>query len=161
MAATGMNEQVGLTIALWVFAILLLTRIFIWFRSGPRKPDPWDDSVNSTLENDETPRACIRCLTPQEDLATFCPHCGSAVGDYNNLMPWEMVFSEGEVFRNGLTLRVRQSVPLIAGYIIASTVAFGMMSPLMFFLPVYWFFFYRNISTRRADPPPLTPQVEQ
>ena len=82
-------------------------RLIVWVRDAPVAPDPWDATVEQKLSEPETPEACPHCSTPQSPTAWFCPHCGSAVGRYNNLMPYVSVFSEGEVFRNGVSARFR------------------------------------------------------
>jgi hypothetical protein len=62
----------------------------------------------------------------------FCEHCGSAVGDYNNWMPYVCNFSEGEVFRNGTSGQFRNRPVILAGYFLINL---GMFP---FFAPIYW-----------------------
>jgi hypothetical protein len=93
-------------------------RLIVWVRDAPVTPDPWDAAVAEKLAEPETPEACPHCSTPQSPSAWFCPHCGRAVGPYNNLMPYVQVFSEGEVFRNGVTAQFRNRTLVITGFLL-------------------------------------------
>lgn len=93
-------------------------RLIVWVRDAPVTPDPWDASVAQKLSEPETPEACPHCSTPQSPAAWFCPHCGCAVGPYNNLMPYVQVFSEGEVFRNGVSGRFRNRRLVTIGFLL-------------------------------------------
>ena len=99
MPGTGDPNQVvgGLGIGLLVLAGLW--RLIVWVREAPQKPDPWDAGIERQLEEPESVEICHRCFSPQPPNAWFCEHCGSAVGPYNNLMPYLNAFSEGEVLR--------------------------------------------------------------
>jgi hypothetical protein len=129
-------------------AMVVAPRFFQWLFSGPIKADPWGEKIGADIENAESMPVCHRCLTEHSSIAHFCPQCGAAVGEYNNLLPFDQIFSEGEVFRNGTNLRMRPSVFIIAGYLILSLSAYAV------FAPVYWLAFLRNLF-RRAEPPPL------
>jgi len=96
----------------------LFWRLLVWVREAPTKPDPWDVETDKKLSAEETPQACDHCSTPLSPVAWFCPHCGSAVGPYNNLMPYVMIFSEGEVFRNGVSQRFRNRPLIVIGFIL-------------------------------------------
>jgi hypothetical protein len=99
------------------------------------------------LQADDATLICYRCLTPQSEAAWFCPHCGSAVGPYNNLMPYVQVFSEGEVFRNGVSHRFRNRPLVLAGFILMVPA----INPL--FAPFYWFLLFKNLrQNRRSEP---------
>lgn len=76
---------------------------------------------------------------PQEPGAWFCGNCGSAVGPYNNLMPYLNVFSEGEVFRNGVSSRLRNKPVIFIGYFLISLGSYAI------FAPIYWFFLLSNL----------------
>ena len=93
-------------------------RLIVWVRDAPVTPDPWDAAVEQKLSEPETPEVCPHCSTPQSPAAWFCPHCGSAVGPYNNLMPYVSVFSEGEVFRNGVSARFRNRTLVTVGFLL-------------------------------------------
>jgi ribosomal protein L40E len=128
----------GLTIAgLW--------RLIAWVRDAPVTPNPWDAEVEQKLAEPETVEVCRRCLTKQPPDAWFCAHCGSAVGPYNNLMPYVSVFSEGEVFRSGASGRLRASPLIVCGYLILSLTTLG------FFAPIYWIYFLKNQQRMKAE----------
>jgi len=103
---------------LGLLALAVLWRFIAWIREAPRTPDPWDAEVEQKLQDPETQQICHRCMTPQEPDAWFCKHCGSAVGPYNNLMPFLNVFSEGEVLRNGVSDRFRNRPFIALGYLL-------------------------------------------
>jgi hypothetical protein len=121
-----------------------LWRLIGWIRDAPLKPDPWDAAIEQQLDDPETREVCRHCSTPQEPGAWFCENCGSAVGPYNNLMPFLYVFSEGEVFRNGVSGRFRNKPVIFIGYFLISLGSYAI------FAPIYWFFLLANL-TRKAD----------
>lgn len=127
-----------------------LWRLVIWVGNAPVKPDPWDNAVEQKLQEPDTPEACPHCSTPQQPGAWFCPHCGRAVGPYNNLMPYVQVFSEGEVFRNGTSGQFRNRPLILIGYFLISL---GMFSV---FAPIFWISllqnFKRSAGAREAAP---------
>ena len=98
---------------------------------------------------------CHHCLTQQPPNACFCEHCGSAVGPYNNMMPYLNVFSEGEVFRNGAADRLRSKPLIIAGYLLFS------LSAYVFFAPIFWFFLFKNLKRYREEKPGEQPDGVQ
>ena len=61
------------------------------------------------------------------------------MGPYNNLMPYVHIFSEGEVFRNGVTGRFRNRPFIFIGYVL---ITLG-INPI--FAPIYWFFLLSNL----------------
>ena len=132
LAASDPNLIIG-GFAVSGLVIAALWRLIVWVRDAPATPDPWDAEVEQKLSAPETPEACPHCSTPQSPVAWFCPHCGSAVGPYNNLMPYVQVFSEGEVFRSGISGRVRNRPLVTIGFLL---IILG-INP--FLLPVYGF----------------------
>jgi len=138
------NEIVG---GLGVGLLLLagLWRFIGWIRDAPVRPDPWDAEIEQKLEDPEIREVCRHCSTPQEPGAWFCAHCGSAVGPYNNLMPYLNVFSEGEVFRNGVTGRFRNKPVIMIGYFLISLGSYAI------FAPIYWFFLLSNLNRPAND----------
>jgi hypothetical protein len=107
-------------------------------RDAPSKPDPWDAEVEQKLHEPEAQEVCHHCFDPQPSTAWFCARCGSAVGPYNNLMPYVHIFSEGEVFRNGTSGRFQNRPLILIGYFLISLGSFS------FFAPIYWFSFFLN-----------------
>ncbi len=147
MFGTSDPNQVvaGLGLSFLLFAGLW--RLIDWIREAPPKPDPWDAEVERKLEEPEAVEVCHHCLTQQPPNAWFCGHCGSAVGPYNNMMPYLNVFSEGEVFRNGAEDKLRSKPLIIAGYLLFS------LSAYVFFAPIFWFFLFKNLKRSREEKP--------
>jgi hypothetical protein len=110
-----------------------------WYGQPPTTPDPWEPSVAKELEDPDCMPVCHRCLAPQEHLDWFCPNCGASVGTYSNFLPFVYIFSEGEVFRNGVNQHIRWSALTIAGYFLIS------LSSYLVFAPLYWYFLFKNI----------------
>jgi hypothetical protein len=137
----GTSDPNQIVAGLGVGFLLLagLWRFIGWIREAPRKPDPWDAEVEHRLEDPEIREVCRHCSTPQEPTAWFCENCGSAVGPYNNLMPYLNVFSEGEVFRNGVTDRFRNRPVVLIGYFLISLGCYTI------FAPIYWFLLFSNL----------------
>jgi len=133
--------------------IFALVRIIMWLFEGSRQPDPWDASVTAIVEAPDATRLCHRCLTPHDQTVHFCSECGAAVGDYNNLLPWVNVFSEGEVFRNGANLPVRRSPLVIGGYLFSSLAAYNIFGSGVVFVMlvfIFWFRFFQNLATQKT-----------
>ena len=112
--------------------------LIAWVRDAPAKPDPWDAETAKQLAEPEAVEICPHCLTEQTSAAWFCQKCGRAVGPYNNLMPYVQVFSEGEVFRNGVAGRFRNRPLVLIGFILIS------LSTYFVFAPVYLFLLFRR-----------------
>jgi len=125
-------------IALGGLAAVFFWRLINWVRDAPTRSDPWDAATEQKLSDPEAVEVCHRCFTEQPDHAWFCRHCGGAVGPCNNLMPYVCIFSEGEVFRNGASGRVRRSPLTVAGYMLLSLASFGL------FAPLFWLSFFKH-----------------
>ena len=123
-----------------------------WCFSGPLMPDPWGEQVQAELQSPDSLPVCHRCLHEHAETCHFCPQCGASVGDYNNMLPWEQLFSEGEVLRNGTGANLPRRPWVLVGYVLLSTAAY------LLFAPVYWFFLIRN--WLRPVPPPLHAPAE-
>jgi hypothetical protein len=115
-----------------------------WFSSGPLKPDPWSEEIAGQLRDPDSAPVCHHCLQEQSDTAHFCPQCGTAVGDYNNLLPFERIFSVGEVLRNGINSKVRPSPLVILGYLVLPLFIFWLAAPF------YWYQFLRNCPAKQG-----------
>ncbi len=122
-----------------------LWRLGVWVRSSPVKPNPWSAEIEASLQAEDATPICHRCLTPHSNVAWFCEHCGSAVGTYNNLMPYVYVFSQGEVLRNGVTDKLRADPLIIIGYLIYSSCSY------LIFAPIYWFFLFKNLKKLKLE----------
>lgn len=117
-----------------------------WVREAKDlSPDPWGAEVEKVIQDPQTRPLCHHCLLPQEKEGWFCPECGAATGQYNNYMPWVMVFSQGEVFRAGVNEKFRRSPLIACGYVLCSLACYAV------FAPVYWYFLFKNL--RRAPIP--------
>ena len=119
-------------------ALFIVWRIVVWVREAPVRPDPWDAEVENQLAGPDAVEVCPHCLTEQPSTAWFCQKCGSAVGPYNNLMPYIQVFSEGEVFRNGASGRFRNRPLVLTGFVLIA------LSSSLVFAPVILLFLLAN-----------------
>jgi ribosomal protein L40E len=144
LAASDPNLLIG-GFALGGLVLAALWRLIVWVRDAPVTPDPWDAEVEQKISEPEAVEVCHRCFTGQPPDAWFCAHCGSAVGPYNNLMPYVHVFSQGEVFRNGLNDRLRANPLTIFGYLFYSLASYHV------FAPVYWILFFQQLRQRRQQ----------
>lgn len=136
----------GLAVTLVAFGIAAgIHRLIKSVADTPRTPDPRGEEIEKLVQDSETPEVCPHCSTPQCSTAWFCPHCGRAVGPYNNLMPYIRVFSEGEVLRNGVLDRMKKNPLTILGYVLFSPAEYA------FFAPVFWIFLVRNLSGKRES----------
>jgi hypothetical protein len=126
-------------------AFVFLWRLLVRFRESPKTPDPWGEEIEKQLHEPDAVEICHHCFTPRSLSGWFCEHCGSAVGPYNNMMPFVNVFSEGEIFRNGVNDKLRASPFIIIGYLLFSLSAYA------FFAPIYWFFFFKNLKRLKDD----------
>jgi len=157
LAATGNPDLLIATLALGGLLCVFIWRVIVWVREAPVTPDPWDTETNDKLSDPEIEQACHHCSTPQKCDAWFCPHCGNAVGPYNNLMPFIYIFSEGEVYRNVVNQRFRNR-PLVAIGVILMV-----LGPMMlFFISIhawllglitlyYLFTVFRNLSAEEKS----------
>jgi hypothetical protein len=136
----GEMALVGLLLGLFGYFI-------IWLRRSPITPDPWDQETEKKLHEPDAVEVCHRCFTPKNPDGWFCEHCGCATGPYNNLMPFIYVFSEGEVLRNGVNDRLRNTPLVIVGYLLLSLGAYFV------FAPVYWVALFRNLQRQRTEHP--------
>jgi hypothetical protein len=138
LAASDPNLIIG---GLGAGGLLLaaLWRMIVWVRDAPARPDPWDAEVEKQLSEPDAVEVCPHCLTEQSPTAWFCQKCGRAVGPYNNLMPYVQIFSEGEVFRNGVAGRFRNRPLVLAGFVLIALSANLLFAPiLLFFLLANW-----------------------
>ena len=119
-------------------AALALGRIVRWVMEGKLTPDPWGPEIEEKIQDPRTAPVCHRCFALQEHDGWFCPECGTAVGPYNNYLPFINIFSEGEVMRAGVMDHVRQSPMVVVGFVILS------MSAYLVFAPLYWYFLFKN-----------------
>jgi|SRR4051812_41098202 hypothetical protein len=116
-----------------------------WVMIGKPSPEPWGPEVDAAVHQPEAVPICHRCFAPQDPESWFCPECGAAEGRYNNYLPFINIFSEGEVFRAGVSDNIRPSFLTIGGYLLLSASAYFV------FAPVYWYFLFKNLN-RHAGP---------
>lgn len=130
-----------------VAGLFVLTwRLIVWVREARNTPDPWDTEVDEALRQPEVVEVCHHCFAAQPSAAKFCAECGSAVGAYNNLLPFEYIFSMGETLRTGVVGRYRVNFVTICGFFLWS------LSQYMIFAPIYWFHWIRNLAQMRNQP---------
>ena len=128
----------------WAMTFVIVAVLVVrWFRSGPVAPDPWErpaEGEDVIVVPGDKP-VCHHCFEPQPTPAHFCAKCGAATGPYNNLLPYEQLFSVGEVLRNGAEGRVRKTPLTAIGYFLMSTVEY------LVFAPLYWFRWWKSDRT--------------
>ena len=107
-------------------------------------PDPWDAATDEAVRQPDAVPVCHHCLTQVPPGQWFCETCGCAVGPYNNYMPYLNCFSDGEVYRNGVTDHMRRSALVIAGYLLISFTY-------SFFAPIDWALVFRNLFRDRYE----------
>ena len=146
MLPSDPNEFIG-GLALAGLAAVLFWRLIVLVRDAPVRPDPWDAETERQISAPDAVQTCPHCSTEQPPDGWFCPHCGAAVGPYNNLMPYVHIFSTGEVLRNGTSGLIRFSPLIITGYFLF---ALSQYAPLVILFPVYLFFLFRNLRRSKA-----------
>jgi hypothetical protein len=131
-------------------ALVLLVR---WVKQVQLSPAPWGPEIDEALAQSDATPICHHCFTPQPELpGWFCPHCGAAVGPYNNWMEYVSIFSIGEVLSTGAFHRFSVSALTVVGLLFFS------ISQYLIFAPVYWFWLIRNV--RRMQREAVQPPVE-
>lgn len=145
MIPASHSEMLIANLAIGGLAIGFSLKLIAWVRDAPVTPDPWDAVTEKKLSAPEMEQTCHHCSTPQKSDAWFCPHCGNAVGPYNNLMPFVCVFSMGEVLRNGVTNKTRSNPLIIIGYVIYS------LGNYLLFAPLYWLLFFTNLRASQKE----------
>ena len=128
-------------------AILGVVKLFWSIRNARVTPNPWPEEIEESVHQPEAVPLCHRCFTPQSNKDWFCPNCGTAVGTYNNLMPYVYVFSQGEVLRAGTTERLRPGFLTVAGYLLVSLQGYA------FFAPIFWYFLFKNFRRKAVVSP--------
>ena len=121
-----------------------------WIQDAPATPDPWEREAREAIDSPDVPEVCHHCSASNEPTAWFCGHCGSAIGPYNNLMPYVNAFSLGEVLRNGVFNRMRAKPLIFVGYLLVSLGGVSVAGFRALTL-IYWFFLARNLF--RTRPP--------
>ena len=104
----------------------LLDTIRNWWRRPP-PPDPWDAETEAAVNQEDAVPICHHCTEPQAPGTWFCPQCGTAVGAYNNSMPYLRIFSIGEVLRSGLAPHAQFTLLTIPGYILVALTQYGVL----------------------------------
>lgn len=138
-----------IAIAIVIVVAFAIYRLVQHVRRVVPTPDPWGKEVEISIEAEDATPVCHRCFTGHDPNTWFCPKCGTAVGDYNNILPWVQVFSEGEVLRNSLFDRLRVGALTVAGFFLF-TLALAMLTGIGFLLlPFVWVMFAKNIRRSR------------
>jgi ribosomal protein L40E len=154
IAVSDPNLMIG-GFALGGLVLAAIWRFIVWIREAPTTPDPWDAEVEQQLSEPEAVEVCPHCFTEQPPTAWFCARCGSAVGPYNNLMPYVQIFSEGEVFRNGTSGRFRNRPLILIGYFLITLGTFPLLAP------IYLVSLLLNSKRPSAEPEPAEEQNAQ
>ena len=114
-----------------------------WWLDIPE--DPWSPEIAEAVRKDDAVMVCHHCLEPYEEPPDFCPKCGAAIGPYNNVKPFERIFSIGEVLRNGVRPDAKRSFLTVTGYVLMVPILYGLLAP-VYLLRILWNFCRRNSS---------------
>ena len=117
--------------------------IRVW-RQSLDKPTPWPEELDIAVRAPDAIPVCHRCMTPCELPVWFCPTCGTAIGPYNNILPFVRIFSIGEVLRSGVSSSARFTALTIPGYIFVGLLWGGIFAPLYYIRLVMNFFRIRK-----------------
>ena len=98
---------------------IITARVRAWWRF-PDSPTPWPEELDIAVRAPDAIPVCHCCTTPCELPVWFCPVCGTAVGPYNNILPFIRIFSLGEVFRSGVRPTARFTPLTVPGYILVA-----------------------------------------
>lgn len=123
----------------------LLRKIKEYVDSLKNRPDPWEAEDAAAVQTEEATPICPHCILPVNPEDHFCPRCNKAVGDYNNVMPFERLYSYGEVMRNGVEEEAHLTPYRTTAFAMISLVAMGP------FAPLYWIRLYRNRKRGRSE----------
>lgn len=118
-------------------------RLFGGWSREPVGTDPWPPEVDEAISRDDAQPLCPACLEPQVGRVNFCVRCGTAVGEFVNLMPFERIFSEGHVLRLGTSGEFQRNWKTIGGYVVVALATYG------FLAPIYWVQLIRNLCRQR------------
>jgi len=127
------EESLGAFVALVILGWLAVQAYRRWV---PDQPDADASPVDIAVENEpgsatsEQP-LCLRCLTPYEPAAYFCPHCNAAVGPYNNWMPYLHIYSEGQWLRSAGAPPPRNPWLIRIGYALLTLAVLGPLAPIL------------------------------
>jgi len=143
-------EVMFAVVVVLAFAVVRLVR---WIQQAAPQPDPWDKEIEEAVQAEDAVSLCPHCLAPQESETWFCAECGCSIGPYNNLNPYLYLFSVGDLFRAGVSGRVRRSPLVVAGFVVFSLLEYTL------FAPFYWFLFFRNLRRQRAESGETNPPV--
>jgi hypothetical protein len=111
-----------------------------WIRQTAIQPEPWGLDVDEAIHREDAVPVCHHCFAPQPAGTHFCPECGKASDPCTNLLPFDYLFSVGELVRTGATGNFRVTPFSVIGYVLLSMVEYAI------FAPIYWFFLLRNVS---------------
>jgi hypothetical protein len=138
-----MTSEAWLVVVASVFlATVLIAR---WVGNIHPGPDSWDADIDLAVRQRDAVPVCHRCITPQLPGSWFCPECGTAVGPYNNCLPYINIFSIGEVFTAGAWRNVPVNKVTVVGFLLASACYYFV------FVPFYWYRLWRNLSRIRRE----------
>ncbi len=94
--------------------------------------NPWPDDLDAAVRAHDAIPVCHRCSTPCELPIWFCTCCGTSVGPYNNILPFILIFSIGEVLRSGVQPTARFTMLTVPGYIIVAMHSGLILAPIYY-----------------------------
>jgi len=96
----------------------------------PPPPDPWPPEVDTAVRRGNAVPVCHRCFTPQINTGWFCFNCGTAIGSYNNVLPYIRIFSVGEVLRAAVAPEIPLTRFKIVGYVLLVSTYAPFLNPI-------------------------------
>ncbi len=116
---------------------IVTARIRSWWMVE-ETPLPWSQAEDAAARASDAIPVCHRCFTPYALPVWFCSCCGSAVGPYNNIMPFVRIFSLGEALRSGVGPSAHFTPFRTLAYVSIGFVEYQI------FAPLYFYRLYRN-----------------
>ena len=93
-------------------------------------PDPWPSDIDAAVRAPNAIPVCHHCTTPCELPVWFCPACGAAIGQYNNVLPFIRIFSIGEALRSGVGPEAHFTPFRALAYVSLGLMQYGLFAPL-------------------------------
>ncbi len=101
-------------------------------------PDPWPAEVDVSVRATTAIPLCRDCLYPQEEQRSFCPHCGTPIGELVPLDPYLQIFLIGDTLRKGVLGPPERRTGAQLFLIAFSLIQYAVLAP------VYWFWMVRR-----------------
>jgi hypothetical protein len=121
------------------------SQVSLWWRQLPA--DPWSEEDEKEINSPDARALCHRCFLrlEYEESRWFCANCGTAIGPYNNILPYVRIFSIGEIFRSGVGKDAPFTVLTVIGYLLFAFTDATLIAPF------YVFRLLKNIRRKKEN----------